>query len=226
MKLITLCLLLALAMPLSANPFTTFWGWLTGRTEPPCIVNGVIADRNDTTYRGPVCDKDEWNAPPVLEAHLKLKQMANVKDWNQMYDARKAHAFKPTTAQWSNGLIGLTPISAQDLSSRAQAERYKNRLEGLAAKTGMSCSLAIHEQDRDIRGGFPQYGTETRRVFFLHRASEDAHHRSGQLVSTILLSYMTNSEETADERMMGLAGVRFLCAVPSERLRMRGPISK
>lgn len=100
MKLKTLFVITAmcgLSIPASANPFGSFWRWITGAPgEPFAVVDGVLQPRNDNVWRGPTADKSEWNIPSVLEADITSVQLANVKDPADFLDARVRHASPPT----------------------------------------------------------------------------------------------------------------------------------
>ena len=217
MKLFALLVITAsLASAQWYNPFT-WWGRVTAIGEPECVVGGKIADRDDTRHRGPVCDPWELNVPTVLAAHITRKQQENVKNLEAFTAARKAAAFPPTVAVWENDIIGTSPMSALDLTTIEQAERYKARLVTLAGIIGIPCRLALYQRDRDLRGGRPNYKGDPRREYYIQREDGDNHSRDGLLAAVLLLAYMSDPEETADARFT--AGIRNVCTVPSERRR-------
>lgn len=214
MKIITLFVLTASLA--SANPFGWFWGRITSIGEPVCIVDGKIAPRDDTRHRGPVCDSWELDEPGVLAAHITRAQLQNVKEPGDVSESpqregflnkRVEKAFPSTPAVWVSDISRTTtPMTPRVLASLDQAHRYRNRLEALAMKAGIPCSLAVHEQDRDLIGGRPDYRGDSRRVYFLQRAGADKNHRSGMAVALMLATYMSDVEESADARLTAEIG--------------------
>jgi len=205
MKLITL--LVITASLASANPFS---GWIRPWTwgEPECAPGGVIAPRIDTNrQQGPNCDPWELDAPGVLAAHVTELQLQNVKNPEAFLRKRVEAAFSPTPAVWVSDILkNTTPMTPRVLASIDQANRYRNRLESLAMKAGIECSLSVHEQDHDLIGGRPDYRGDPRRVYFLQRSGGDKNHRSGMSVALVLATYMSDVEESADARLTAEIG--------------------
>lgn len=220
MKLITPLLLLALAVPLSAswwNPFTWF------RTEPPCVVDGVLQPRNDATYRGPVCDKGEWNIPAILEADVTTQQLANIKDQEEFWEERQKHAFPPTKAVYINfiALPRETPVDPRLLTSQAQLDRARVHLRDAAASLGMPCQMGLYEHTRGLFGGTVDYRGDARRYWY---AETEAHPRTGGiLIAQVTLMFASNPVEAARKYLA--ADVRLICTAPANRPARR-PISE
>lgn len=220
MKLIPLLVLTASLA--SANPFTTFWGWLTGRTEPPCIVNGAIADRNDATHRGPVCDKNEWNVPSVLEADVTSNQLANVKDPEEFSRERMKHQFPPTAAVFINfvALPKETPVTPRLLASAAQLARVQAHLKAAAAALEMPCAMSVYEHTRGLYGGTVDYRGEARRIYYAE--TEAFPGTGGILIAQVVAMFAANPSEAAQKYLR--ADVRTICTAPANRPARR-PIS-
>lgn len=229
MKLITLCLLLALAVPLSANPFNPinwvtggwnrFWAW----GEPECAPNGVIAPRDDTRHRGPVCDEWEWNKPGILEADYTQAQLANIKDPEEFGRKRIAHAFPPTAAVFVNfiALPRETPVEPRLLASQAQLDRVRIHLRDAAVSLNLPCSMALYEHTRGLYGGTIDYRGDARRIWYAETEAYPA--TGGIMISRVVAMFAANPSEAARKYLA--ADVRSICTALANRPARR-PLSE
>lgn len=219
-----LTLFFALAVPLSANPFTTIWGWIFNRGEPECIVNGVIADRKDTaTRQGPVCDKDEWNIPSVLGTDYTQAQLANIKDPEEFGRKRLSYAFPPTQAVSVNfvALPRESPVDPRELISEPQLARVRIHLRDAAVSLGLPCQMNLYDHNRGRLGGIIEYRGEGRRITYAETEAYPA--TGGILLARVVAMFAANPSEAARKYLA--ADVQAICTSPANRPARR-PLSE
>lgn len=215
--------LLALTASLASAQWWNPRTWFRDRSEPPCIVNGIMQDRKDTDkVQGPACDKSEWNIPAVLEADVTQAQLANVKDQEEFSRERMKHAFPPTAAVFINfvALPRETPVIPRLLASTAQLARVQVHLRDAAASLGMPCAMSIYEHTRGLYGGTIDYRGEDRRITYAETEASPA--TGGILVAQVVAMFAANPVEAARKYLA--ADVRLICTEPRNLLRR--PISE